>query len=89
MIDELFESHNYIIPNDHYLLISKTMSEVYKILSIEFKKDEIFKREIYENYKKVYSILEDEIREFIGVDYLSEENRKLIGAMKLEISKKK
>ena len=42
MIDELFESHNYIIPNDHYLLISKTMSEVYKILSIEFKKDEIF-----------------------------------------------
>ena len=86
-IDSMFESHNYIIPNELYLLISKTISLAFKLTyynpysELDKKAKEIF--------DEAYSRMEDEIREFIGVDYLSEENRKLIGGMKLEMKKEK
>jgi hypothetical protein len=83
-IDMLISKNELIIPDSLYGKLSDYSGLCHKIYSLSKKEpikiDKIFKSELV---RKNIDLLDD-IREYIGIEQLSEENRKLVRGKKIE-----
>lgn len=78
-LDILFSGSDILVPNDLYNLMSRSVGDCYKFHALLLQKGEAVTEAEMDSFIDRFFDTEDEVREFIGVDKLSKENRKLIG----------
>lgn len=77
-IDLLVTKNELIIPNDLYFKINECVVYYYKNVSISKSSPDKINDEIKKEFSGKCSDLIMDIREYIGMEHLSEENRKLV-----------
>lgn len=78
-IDLLITKNELIIPDDLFSEISKYSIDCHKLSSLSYGEPFKINKEIKNVMMKKNVSLLDDIREYIGIERLSEENRKLVG----------
>jgi hypothetical protein len=76
-IHTLIDTHDFIIPNQIYSTINQTIESLNDLYKLVIDKDRKITDKELNKYSDMHSNLVEDIREFAGVDELSEENKRL------------
>ena len=77
-IDMLSSKHELIIPDSMYLKISNYSSYCHEIYSLSLKTPAKIDKQFKEELIDANLTILDDLRDYIGIEHLSEENRKLV-----------